>query len=137
MQDFYAQKGKQNASESFASGRLFAVVTDLPKNVIVALAHSLDYLRTFDLSDVLTQTRFFNKFSERQHMLLNANTLSNLYVRPHLFACAILSRCREIFRNQTDFTTYGSLIWVIDRTKTPFGARLLRSWIGRPLIDTE
>lgn len=80
MQDFYAQKDKLNASESFASGKLFAAVNDLPKNAIVALAHSLDYLRTFDLSDVLTQTRFFNKFSERQHMLLNANTLSNLYV---------------------------------------------------------
>ena len=80
MQDFYAQKSKHNASADFASGKLFAVVTDLPRNVVIALAHSLDYLRTFDLSDVLTQTKFFSKFSERQHMLLNANTLSNLYV---------------------------------------------------------
>ena len=27
----------------------------------------------------------------------------------------------------------GSLLWVLDRTKTPMGARLLRSWVERPL----
>ncbi len=29
----------------------------------------------------------------------------------------------------------GSLIWAIDRTKTPMGARLLRAWISAPLVD--
>ncbi len=29
----------------------------------------------------------------------------------------------------------GSLLWVLDRTRTPMGARLMRSWIERPLID--
>lgn len=31
----------------------------------------------------------------------------------------------------------GSLLWVLDRTKTAMGARLLRSCIEQPLIDTE
>ena len=42
---------------------------------------------------------------------------------------------REIYRNQTDFTEKGSLLWILDRTKTRFGARLLKTWIGRPLVD--
>ncbi len=29
----------------------------------------------------------------------------------------------------------GSLLWVLDRTKTPAGARLLRGWVNQPLVD--
>ncbi|WP_250277952.1 DNA mismatch repair protein MutS [[Clostridium] colinum] len=29
----------------------------------------------------------------------------------------------------------GSLLWVLDKTKTPMGARLIRKWIEQPLID--
>lgn len=28
----------------------------------------------------------------------------------------------------------GSLLWVLDKTKTPMGARMLRSWLERPLL---
>ena len=42
---------------------------------------------------------------------------------------------REIYRNQTDYTTKGSLVWILDQTSTKFGARMLRSWVGRPLVD--
>lgn len=42
---------------------------------------------------------------------------------------------REIYQNQTDFTTKGSLLWILDKTMTRFGARLLKSWVGRPLLD--
>ena len=78
LQSFYSGKHSNKASVGFKSGKLLAAVSDLPKNVTIALALSLDYLLGFGLADVLTQTEFFSKFSERQHMLLNANTLSNL-----------------------------------------------------------
>ena len=29
----------------------------------------------------------------------------------------------------------GSLLWVLDKTKTAMGARLMRSWVLRPLVD--
>jgi len=29
----------------------------------------------------------------------------------------------------------GSLLWAVDRTRTPMGARLLRAWISAPLVD--
>ncbi len=29
----------------------------------------------------------------------------------------------------------GSLLWVLDRTKTPMGGRMLRSWVERPLLS--
>ena len=31
----------------------------------------------------------------------------------------------------------GTLLWVLDKTKTAMGARLLRTWIEQPLIHKE
>lgn len=96
-----------------------AAVTDFPKLVVVALAHAIKYLSAFNIADAFRETNFFTRFTTRAHMLLAANTLANL----------------EIYRNETDYTPRGSLMWILDRTKTRFGARLLKSWVGRPLVD--
>ena len=47
----------------------------------------------------------------------------------------IIHTSREIYRNETDFTKKGSLLWILDHTTTKFGARMLKDWIGRPLTD--
>jgi len=96
-----------------------ADITNFPKRVVIALAHAIKYLSMFGLADVLRETRFFSRFTTRAHMLLAANSLINL----------------EVYRNESDYTVKGSLIHILDKTKTKFGARLLRSWIGRPLIN--
>ena len=139
VSDFYTDKKKSDmASESFKSGelcpqkdvfllrltehylgRLMAEVADFPKRVVVALAHAIKHLSAFSIADAFLETKFFTKFTTRAHMLLAGNTLANL----------------EIYRNETDHTVRGSLVWILDRTKTKFGARLLRNWVGRPLID--
>lgn len=54
-------------------------------------------------------------------MLLNGNTLVNL----------------EIYRNNTDFKQQGSLFNILNHTRTKFGERLLKKWVGRPLIDIK
>ncbi|BEJ16126.1 hypothetical protein CspHIS471_0507310 [Cutaneotrichosporon sp. HIS471] len=43
----------------------------------------------------------------------------------------------EIYRNQTDGGVLGSLLWLLDHTKTRMGRRLMREWIGRPLLDVH
>ncbi|KAK0228364.1 muts domain V-domain-containing protein [Armillaria fumosa] len=118
--DFYAKKKPgPMVSDNVRSGKILADISDLPKSVVAALAHSMKYLSKFGLADAFLETNFFTKFSTRAHMLLAANTLQNL----------------EIYRNETDYTTRGSLMWILDRTKTRFGARLLRYWVGRPLVN--
>lgn len=57
-----------------------AEVADFPKQVIVALAQCIEYLSAFRIADALLATNFFSKFTTRAHMLLNGNTLTNLYV---------------------------------------------------------
>jgi DNA mismatch repair protein MutS len=43
----------------------------------------------------------------------------------------------ELTRRMADGQTKGSLLWAMDRTLTPMGARLLRTWLLQPLLDTE
>ncbi len=45
--------------------------------------------------------------------------------------------CRqlEVLRNNDDGGERGSLLWLMDHTKTPFGGRLLRNWVAHPLTD--
>jgi DNA mismatch repair protein MSH3 len=55
-----------------------ALVVDLPRTVVVALAHTLKHLAVFKLTDSFTDASVFTKFTDRTHMLLNGNTLTNL-----------------------------------------------------------
>jgi len=41
----------------------------------------------------------------------------------------------EITENARERSKRGSLLWVLDRTKTAMGARLLRKWLEQPLKD--
>ncbi|KAF9218263.1 hypothetical protein BS17DRAFT_798646 [Gyrodon lividus] len=97
------------------------VIASFPQQVVIALVHAIKYLSAFSIADALLSARFFTKFTNRTHMLLNANTLMNM----------------EVYQNQTDYSTTGSLMWILDHTTTKFGARLLKSWVGRPLTDQQ
>ncbi|KAG9018923.1 Mismatch repair protein msh3 [Tulasnella sp. 427] len=114
VKDFYT-----SGERSSQRGDVMATLVDFPKQVIVALAHAIQYLVNFKVADAFLEATFFSTFASRTHMLLNGTTLTNL----------------EIYRNSTDFTEKGSLLWILDHTKTRFGSRLLKSWIGRPLVD--
>jgi DNA mismatch repair ATPase MutS len=41
------------------------------------------------------------------------------------------------FQNSKDKRKKGTLFWVLNKTKTSMGARLLRSWIEQPLYDAK
>ena len=50
---------------------------------------------------------------------------------------ATAQRNLELLSNQHDGKREGSLLEVLDQTRTPMGARLLRKWIVAPLRDTS
>ncbi|MDR1816187.1 MAG: DNA mismatch repair protein MutS, partial [Clostridiales Family XIII bacterium] len=54
------------------------------------------------------------------HMVLDATAIRNL----------------ELTETMFDRETKGTLLWVLDRTRTAMGARLLKSWIRAPLTGT-
>ena len=41
----------------------------------------------------------------------------------------------ELFESGRGGNVRGSLLWVLDATRTPMGGRLLRKWIAEPLLD--
>ncbi|CEP14305.1 hypothetical protein [Parasitella parasitica] len=106
-------------SDFYASTSSLPQVVELPEIVIKTLACIIRYLDEFKLTSTLENTKFFKHFSSANHMLLNGNTLVNL----------------EIYRNNTNFTEKGSLFSILNHTKTKFGQRLLRKWVGKPLVN--
>lgn len=122
---FYADKlkaGEPSLSQvesSQETGTLLDKVHKLSENATVCLSAMITHLTDYGLQHVFDLTKYFQSFSARSHMLLNGNTLTSL----------------EIYRNQTDSSERGSLFWTLDRTQTRFGQRMLRKWVGRPLLD--
>ncbi|XP_068422970.1 DNA mismatch repair protein Msh3 [Clinocottus analis] len=100
--------------------RSLSRVASLESAVICCLGPLIQYLQEFNLERVLRSESSFRRLScESEGMNLSAATLKNL----------------EILNNQTDGGARGSLLWVLDHTRTPFGRRLMRKWASRPLTD--
>lgn len=119
---FYA--GKVKASKDMGAeraGNFLDKVLKLSEHVTICLSALITHMTAYGLEHVFDLTKYFQPFSARSHMLLNGNTLTSL----------------EIYRNQTDQSEKGSLFWCLDRTRTRFGQRLLRKWVGRPLLDKD
>src|SRR5205807_1312000 len=41
----------------------------------------------------------------------------------------------ELFETGRSGSVKGSLLWVLDKTRSPMGGRLLRRWISQPLLN--
>ncbi|KAL2200056.1 muts domain V-domain-containing protein [Corynascus similis CBS 632.67] len=115
---FYAGKAKDDDERSAA---LLDKVLKLPESVTICLSAMITHLTEYGLEHIFDLTKYFQSFSTRQHMLINGTTLESL----------------EVYRNATDQSEKGSLLWALDKTRTRPGRRLLRKWIGRPLLDRE
>ena len=85
---------------------------------INALGSLLYYIATTQKTDV-TYVREINVYSGSQSLELDAATRRNL----------------ELVESMRTKDKRGSLLWVLDKTKTAVGARLLRSWVLKPLVN--
>jgi DNA mismatch repair protein MutS len=70
---------------------------------------------------LLPQLTALETYSIAGFMTLDAHTRRNL----------------ELFESGRSGSVKGSLLWVLDKTRSPMGGRLLRRWIGEPLLDIE
>ena len=68
---------------------------------------------------LLRQLTALETYSVAEFMTLDAHTRRNL----------------ELFESGRSGSVKGSLLWILDKTRTPMGSRLLRRWIGQPLLD--
>ncbi len=86
--------------------------------MVVACGALLSYIKETQKTDVAF-AKEINVYSKGQYLEMDLGTQRNL----------------ELVESMRNKEKRGSLLWVLDKTKTAMGARLLRSFIIRPLID--
>lgn len=87
---------------------------------LICLGQLIDYLSKTQ-KDVLRRINTVSNYSGKEYMSLSYNSLKNL----------------EIVESMKDQKKYGSLLWVLDKTKTAMGKRLIKNIIKRPLLNIE
>lgn len=89
--------------------------------LINCITELIKYLQPFNLASIFSITSNIIKFKNADYMILSSNVLKTL----------------EIFENSTNNSTKGSLIWLLNHTRTKMGERLLYKWVSRPLINKQ
>ncbi|MBR1987836.1 MAG: DNA mismatch repair protein MutS [Clostridia bacterium] len=86
------------------------------KNIIIAIGALLEYFNETQKRE-LSHLKMPKLIRDDQFMYVDTNTRRNL----------------EIEQTMRDGSKHGTLLWVLDQTKTNGGSRLLRNWIRQPL----
>ena len=95
----------------------YSTVSD--KSVVVCvLGALLSYLRDTQKTG-LERINHIEFYKENQYMSLDYNTQRNL----------------ELTQTMLTKDKKGSLLWVLDKTKTAMGKRLIRTWLEQPLLS--
>jgi DNA mismatch repair protein MutS len=68
-------------------------------------------------------------------LLRQLMSLETYFVSEYMTLDPHTRRNLELFESGRNGTVKGSLLWVLDRTRSPMGGRLIRRWIGQPLLD--
>lgn len=90
------------------------------KAIVPAVGALLAYVTQTQMHE-MSQINDLKIINDNSYMILDSNTRRNL----------------ELTVNARDGKTVGSLLWAIDMTKTAMGARMLRTWLERPLKNEK
>lgn len=88
------------------------------KEIVSSVGALLSYLKVTQITGY-ERINTFEVYNENQYMNLDYNTRRNL----------------ELTRTMMNKEKKGSLIWLLDKTKTAMGKRLLRYWLEHPLLN--
>ena len=86
--------------------------------MLMAAGALLAYIEETQKTDIAF-AKGINVYARGQYLDIDLNTIRNL----------------ELVEAMRVKSKRGSLLWVLDKTKTAMGARLLNSWVLRPLVD--
>lgn len=115
---FEYQKGKNAILKQFEVNNLSGLGLQDSKEMIVAVGANLLYLEE-------TQKR----------LISNIKKLSIIFDARFVHLDIIARKNLELTQSNSLNQKKGSLLWLMDRTKTPMGARMMRSIIDEPLRD--
>lgn len=109
---------EKNILQQFGKNSLSEIELDTKPYAVRAVGAMIAYLEHTQKTS-LTYLNTINTYEVNQYMDIDVNTRRNL----------------EITETMRDKVKRGSLLWVLDNTETSMGARLLKQWIEKPLIN--
>lgn len=109
---------EKNILQQFGKNSLLEIALDTKPYAVRAVGAMIAYLEHTQKTS-LTYLNTINTYEVNQYMDIDVNTRRNL----------------EITETMRDKVKRGSLLWVLDNTETSMGARLLKQWIEKPLIN--
>ena len=115
---FEYSRAQERVCTQFGYGSLSDAGLEEAKSAVCATGALLFYIdetQKFDLGHV----NRLDIFNGGRYMELDWTTRRNL----------------ELTESLRSGEKRGSLLWVLDKTKTPMGSRMLRSWVERPLLS--
>ena len=113
---FAASTAEKNLKEQFHAASLEALGLDAKPVVAIAAGALLEYLR-----------------ETQKHALSNVNRLTLTENAGYMTLDPVAVRNLEILKNNAEGKRYGSLLWLLDKTRTGMGARKLASMLITPL----
>ena len=90
------------------------------RSVVCAVGAMLDYVKDAQKKDI-SYINKLNLYSNGQYLELDVNTRRNL----------------ELCESMRSKDKKGTLLWVLDKTRSSLGARLLRKWVEHPLLNAS
>ena len=115
---FNVKRAERNLLEQFKVQSLAPYGLASQEPAIAAAGALLEYLR-----------------DTQKHALANINSIKTVNRGKFMELDTIAVKNLELVKNNADNQKYGSLFWVIDKTKTGMGARLLNRMVLSPLKD--
>ena len=111
---FAYDRARAAALRTFGDGADKLTETEM----LMAVGALLLYIEETQKTDIAF-AKDINVYSRGQYLEIDLNTRRNL----------------ELTESMRTKEKRASLLWVLDKTRTAMGARLLRSWVLRPLVD--
>lgn len=91
-----------------------------PRSALIAVGAALKYIKDTQMTDI-SYIRHLNVYDSAQYLEMDMSTRRNL----------------ELCETMLTKEKRGSLLWVLDKTSSSMGARLLRQWIEHPLTNVS
>ena len=117
---FNVKHAEKNLLEQFKAASLAAYGIASRENLIAAAGALVEYLR-----------------ETQKHALVNINGVKVVNRGKYMELDTIAVRNLELVKNNAQNKKYGSLLWVLDKTQTGMGARLLNRMLLSPLRNID
>ena len=113
---FHPDSCRKTVREHFGESIRSEVYASTP--MLCAVGAMIDYIRESEKRDI-SYIKELNVYTDGQYLEMDANTRRNL----------------ELTESMRTKEKRGSLLWVLDKTETAAGARMLRKWVEHPLLS--